>query len=70
MKKMIAMLVMGGVFAVCTVGCGPTPSTGGTTNVKTDKDKTIIETKDKGGKEVTVDKDKVKVDTKDKDKDK
>ena len=61
------MLLVGGALAFCTVGCGPSGTTGSTTTVTTDKDKTKVETKEKGTKEVTVDKDKVKVEGKDKD---
>ena len=69
MKKLIAMLMVGGILAVSTVGCGPTPSTAPTvkvetgkdkdTTVKTDKDTTVTTGKDK---DTTVKTDKDKTD--------
>ena len=55
MKKMLALMVVGGMFAVGAIGCGPAASTGGTTTVTTDKDKTKVETKDKNKADVKVD---------------
>ena len=62
MKKMIAMMLVGGVLAVCTVGCGPSGTTG-TTTVTTDKTKVTtpkdsdvkVDKKDNGKSDVKVD---------------
>lgn len=64
MKKMIAMLVMGGALAICTIGCGPASTTENKTNVTADKTK--VDVKDKKA-DVKVEDKNVDVKTKEKD---